>query len=510
MIVGTAGHIDHGKTALVRALTGVDTDRLPEEKARGITIDLGYAYAPLDGAAADAPVGFVDVPGHEQLVRTMVAGATGIDCALLVVAADDGVMPQTREHVAILALLGIARGALAITKVDLVDADRIAAVTRDVRALVADTSLATAPCFEVSALRGDGVPALRAWLTAAAAHAVRRRRDEDGFRLAVDRSFTLAGAGTVVTGSVHSGRAGKGAHLTLAPALRPVRVRDLHAQNRPAANTSAGERSALNLADVARTDVSRGDWVVDDDVALATTRIDAVCRALPGAEGALRSGASVHLFVGAAHVTARVVVLREGAQDALVQFVLAAPLAAWRGDRFIVRDAADARTLGGGTVLDPLGPARYRRTPARLAMLDALAIPDADARLAQVLAIAADGVDLARHARAEARHAGALRLPDGTRRVTHGALDVALTPAAWARLADVIDARLVTFHAQHPDEMGPDLRRLHRIALPRAAADLVAALVDDALARGTLKRTGPWLHKPDHDNRLSAAERALF
>lgn len=259
MLIGTAGHIDHGKTALVRALTGVDADRLPEEKARGITLDLGYAYVPLpDGTV----LGFVDVPGHERLVHNMLAGATGIDFVLLVVAADDGPMPQTREHLEILDLLGLARGAVALNKTDLVDASRLAAATAEVEALLAGTGLAGSPVFPVSARTGEGIEVLRRHLEAAVA-STPARETRGRFRLAIDRSFTLAGAGTVVTGTVFSGVVRVGDRLTLSPAGTPVRVRSIHAQNRPADEGRAGERCALNLSGVEREAVRRGEWVLD-------------------------------------------------------------------------------------------------------------------------------------------------------------------------------------------------------------------------------------------------------
>jgi len=234
MIVGTAGHIDHGKSTLVRALTGVDTDRLPEEKRRGISIELGYAF--LDVPESSQRMGFIDVPGHERLVRTMLAGATGIDLGLLLVAADDGVMPQTREHLAVLSLLGVPRGAIVITKADRADAARHQAVRSDVQALSAGTPWAGAPMFVVSATTGDGVPVLRQWLFDQASRAVARRdvTSACGFRLAIDRAFTLDGVGTVVTGTIHAGAVRVGDELALTPSPQAVRVRvrSLHAQNR--------------------------------------------------------------------------------------------------------------------------------------------------------------------------------------------------------------------------------------------------------------------------------------
>jgi selenocysteine-specific elongation factor len=244
MIVGTAGHIDHGKTALVKALTGIDADRLAEEKARGITIELGFAYADLGGGDT---VGFVDVPGHERLVHTMLAGAAGIDLALLVVAADDGVMPQTREHLAILDLLAVKRGVVAMTKADLADSGRRATVEAEIRALLAGSGLADAPVVPVSVLTGEGVAALSALLRAQGAEAARPERDLL-FRLAVDRCFTLGGVGTVVTGTVLGGAVRVGDHVVVSPSGLPARVRAIHAQNRESQSGHAGQRCALNLA----------------------------------------------------------------------------------------------------------------------------------------------------------------------------------------------------------------------------------------------------------------------
>src|SRR5277367_5066968 len=272
MIVGTAGHVDHGKTSLIRALTGVETDRLKEEKARGISIELGYAYTALSDGEV---LGFVDVPGHERLVHTMVAGVGGIDYALLVIAADDGVMPQTREHLAILELLGITRGAIALTKIDRVNEARVAAVRAQIETLLAATALTGSTIFPVDATLASnpGVAALRARLQSIAAGWPRRR--EDGlFRLAVDRVFTLPGHGTVATGTVRAGRVQVGDTLALMPAGRPVRVRGIHAQNCAASVGRAGERCALNLAGIEKSALARGDWLADARALLPSMRMD--------------------------------------------------------------------------------------------------------------------------------------------------------------------------------------------------------------------------------------------
>ncbi|HEV7386146.1 MAG TPA: selenocysteine-specific translation elongation factor, partial [Phenylobacterium sp.] len=280
MIIGTAGHVDHGKTALVKALTGVDGDRLKEEKARGVTIDLGFAYLPIEDGRV---LGFVDVPGHERFVRTMLAGATGIDLALLVVAADEGVKPQTLEHLAIIDLLGVGQGLIVLSKADLATPQRLDEVTAELKPTTAGTVLDTAEVLPVSTVTGQGLDVLRAHLAAAAA-AMAQRSAETRFRLAVDRAFILQGVGVVVTGTVLSGMVRVGDRLLVSPSGLPVRVRSLHAQNQPAETGRAGDRCALNLTGpgVSRELVRRGDMVLDPALHAPTDRIDARLRLLGG------------------------------------------------------------------------------------------------------------------------------------------------------------------------------------------------------------------------------------
>lgn len=527
MIIGTAGHIDHGKTALVRALTGVETDRLPEEKRRGISIELGYAYlhAP-DGTS----LGFVDVPGHERLLHTMLAGASGIAHALLIVAADDGVMPQTREHLAVVALLGVARATVAITKIDRLDpatrAARLTQVQAEVRALLAPTPLADAPMFPVSALSGEGVEALREHLLAAARkpHADRQhdgpRDGARAFRLAVDRAFTLAGVGTVVTGSVASGSARVGDELHIAPSpnggARSVRVRGIHAQNQPAEEARAGQRCALALAGVAKDDIRRGDWVCAPAIALTTTRIDVQCQLWPDEPKALRSGTPVHVHLGTSDLTASIVLLDcdtlAPGGTALAQLVLHGSVAAWHGDRGVLRDASATRTVAGVRVLDPFAPQRYRRTPERLAQLAAQLLPDRAARIAALLQHAPLGLDLAPTARAEALPGPhALPLPADAIRIAGGGTgtDSAIAPAALQALqAQTLD-KLRAFHAASPEEIGPDTRRLKRLAAPRAGDALWQHITASLTASQALARSGHWLHLPEHAARMDAVQEQL-
>ncbi|HEY0274457.1 MAG TPA: selenocysteine-specific translation elongation factor, partial [Paenirhodobacter sp.] len=389
MIIGTAGHIDHGKTALVKALTGVDADRLAEEKARGITIDLGFAYVDL---GAGRVTGFVDVPGHERLIHTMLAGAGGIDLALIVVAADDGVMPQTREHLAILDLLGIRRGIVALTKADLADATRRAAVTTQIRTALAPTGLAGAAVIAVSSVTGEGIEALRTALIAAEAETA--LRDGQGpMRLAVDRSFTLSGAGTVVTGMMLTGRVAVDDTVVISPTGLTARVRGIHAQNRKAVEGLAGQRCALNLTGegITKEAIHRGNVVVAPGLHAPTERIDADLTLLSSVPKPLGSWFPARLHSHAVEVGARIVPLADpiapGASGP-VQLVLDHPIAAAVGDRFILRDTSASRTIGGGRFLDLRPPARKRRTPERLALIEAARIEDPAQALAAQVAIA--------------------------------------------------------------------------------------------------------------------------
>ncbi|HEU4721577.1 MAG TPA: selenocysteine-specific translation elongation factor [Gemmatimonadaceae bacterium] len=359
MILGTAGHIDHGKTALVRALTGVDTDRLPEEKRRGITIDLGFAPLRLDGVGT---LGVVDVPGHEAFVRTMVAGATGIDLALLVVAADEGVMPQTREHLAILRLLGVRAGVVALSKIDLVDDEWLALVRDDVRAALSEGSLADAEIVPVSSVTGEGLPELREALRRVA-RAVPARGVEDLFRMPVDRAFTIRGTGTVVTGTVWSGTLVRDATMRLYPSGETVRARSLQAHGHTVERIAAGERAAVALAGVELSRVGRGAVLVSGEAwrPSAVMRADVALLEAPTRSIGPRSRLRLHL--GTSDVGARVVAL-DGALEPGVtrpaRVVLEESIVARAGDRFVLRGGSPVGTVGGGVITDPLAPVRSR------------------------------------------------------------------------------------------------------------------------------------------------------
>ncbi|OJU30041.1 MAG: selenocysteine-specific translation elongation factor [Rhizobiales bacterium 68-8] len=514
MIIGTAGHIDHGKTALVKALTGVDADRLREEKERGITIDLGFAYLPVgDGCI----LGFVDVPGHDRFVRNMLAGATGIDFVLLVVAADDGVMPQTREHLDIVTLLGLTRGAVALTKADLVPPARLAEVAGEVETLCHGTPFAGTRMFPVSPVTGEGVEALRDAL-AAAARSFSPRGEEGLFRLAVDRCFSIRGAGTVVTGAVLSGSVSVGDGVTVSPSGLRARVRGIHAQNRAVARGQVGERCALNLVGdgVGVQAIGRGDVVLDAAAHAPASRIDAELRLLAGEPRALAHWTPVRLHHAAAEVGARAALLQEGpivpGATGRVQLVLERPVAAAVGDRFVIRDTSGARTMGGGRFLDLRGPDRRRRSTARLAQLDALSRESLADVLAGLLDLPPFAVDVAAFARDRAL---GLELRDLLARVPHvrassDGHDLAFSPATWKTLSESARALLEDHHRTHPHLLGPGIAWLAARLEPRVGIGPASVAIRTLVVDGMLATEGGVVRLPGHRLALDGRDYALW
>ena len=515
MIVGTAGHIDHGKTTLVRALTGVDTDRLKEEKKRGISIDLGFAYWPRPTGDI---IGFVDVPGHERLVHTMLAGATGIDFVLLVVAADDGVMPQTREHLAIIDVLGLDRGVVALTKCDLADADRIRAVTADIAALLRGTGLEGSEIVPVSDVTRQGLDVLAAKLDAACA-GVPVRSNDGRFRLAVDRCFTLSGLGTSVTGTVLSGSVRVGDHVIVSPSGLEARVRSIHAQNRAADHGVAGQRCALILSGphIAKTTVHRGDVIVDPTLHAPTTRIDATLRILSSEPQPIGHWFPVKVHHGAAEVPGRVVVLSDqpiapGGRD-YVQLVLERPLAAAAGDPFVIRDTSSRRTVGGGRFLDLRGPERRRRTPERRAFLDALDERDPARAVTQLLASENAWCDLTAFCRdralpADDAYAIASRL--GLVTLEHDGHIIAMGAHAWDGLRARIGRSLDASHAERPDLPGVAFETLRRSAQPQFPPALFMAALRRLMEGGDIAFDRAWVRRPGHSVTFLAEDEALW
>ncbi len=467
----------------------------------------------------DRVLGFVDVPGHERLVRNMLVGATGIDFVLLVVAADDGPMPQTREHLHILDLLGLTDGAVALTKVDLVRPEQAAAVTADIQALLRNTGLATAPIFPVSSQTAQGVGKLRSYLFGRAT--TKAPRAVCGyFRLAIDRCFVvLEGAGTIVTGTVFSGRIAVGEELILSPPGHAVRVRGIHAQDRPARQGHAGQRCALNLAGSGfdKSTARRGQWVLEAAVHAPTQRVDVELRLLEAESRVLQHWTSVHVHLGGTDVTGRVALLEDKQLEpggcALAQIVLDAPIGSLAGDRFVLRDQSASRTMGGGVVLDPFAPARGRRKVARLTSLKAWAKLDPEAALRSALAACRSGVDLQRFSQAwnlrpeELRRVSA-RVP--VHRISQPAGALGFAEESWRGLRATALRALDQEHERAPDMVGISRECWHRLTDPALTPATFSALVEDLRAPGLVCQTGCWLHRPEHQPRLTHDEAQLW
>ena len=491
-VIGTAGHIDHGKTALVKALTGVDTDRWEEEKRRGITIDLGFAPLPL-GDAIQASV--VDVPGHEGFVRNMLAGATGIDVALLVIAADEGIMPQTEEHLAIVELLGVHRGIPVITKRDLVDAEWLDLVRSEVSTRLGASRVRWEPAVATSVVTGAGLDELRDALRRVAGDLVERPTD-DLFRLPIDRVFAVAGAGTVVTGSTWSGSVAVGDLVQLLPLGREVRVRSIEVHGQTAERAVPGRRTALALVGVDKSELARGHVAVTGSGWQATTLIDVAAELLPTARKAVASRTRVRVHLGTAEVLARAVQTAAIApgQQGLARLVLETPVVARGGDRFVLRSFSPVTTIGGGVVLDPFSPPRTRLRRRRIALAQSPA-----ARLG-VLAVEAGLIGLASDSLA-------VRLGVSPSRVTaviaeageamltsaETVVDRQAVGAEANRLAEVVRR----YHEEHPLDPGMSLQALRAaVGTPAPPSAVTDAVLEFAVKSGTLEVAGSVARAP--------------
>lgn len=483
MIIATAGHVDHGKTALLQALTGVDADRLPEEKRRGMTIDLGYAYWPQpDGRV----LGFIDVPGHEKFLANMLAGIGGIHHALLVVACDDGVMAQTREHLAILQLTGNPALTVALTKADRVDDVRINEVREEVEQTLREFGYPQATLFVTAAAEMRGIDALRAHLLQLPERA---HPEHQRFRLALDRAFTVKGAGLVVTGTALSGDVRIGDTLWLTGVNKPMRVRGLHAQNQPVEHAHAGQRIALNIAgDAEKEALSRGDWLLSQQPPAPTERaIVALHSHTP-----LTQWQPLHIHHAASHVTGRVSLLEDG----LAELVLDTPLWLADNDRLVLRDISARTTLAGARVVTLNSPRRGKRKADYLAWIADLARAEDDAQ-ALSAHLSRGAVDLTAFGWARQLSTSGLNaLLENPCfiRAGNNLLDAPIA-ARWQRK---LLETLATYHQQHHDEPGPGRERLRRMALPMEDEALVLTLIERMRESGDIQSHHGWLHLPEH------------
>ena len=517
-IIGTAGHIDHGKTALIRALTGQETDRLKEEKERGISIDLGFAYLDL---ASGERVGIVDVPGHERFIRNMLAGAHGIDLVLLVVAADDGVMPQTEEHLDILHLLGVAHGVVAVTKADLVDEARLAAVHAEIEILLAGTTLEGAPVVPVSSVTGFGLESLRQTIEGQLAGYV-RAASTGYFRLPVDRSFVMHGHGVVVTGTAIGGAIRAGDTVRLLPGGEETRVRTVQVHGCEVPEATHGQRVALNLAGIERTEVKRGDVVCDPRLDRVTDRIDAWVEIRPAAGRPVESHEVVRLYIGTAEAIGKLVLV--DGRDALpprqsgyAQLVLREPVQALRGDRFVLRNQSAQRTIGGGVVVHPFAR-RHRRGDTRLLSdlqeLRHAATPahviGALMRLEPEFAVSPEFLAQAGNIEMDAIRQ-ILRTDPSLRPLPDAASAAACTTAEkWGALRTAVVEALRQYHERNPLLPGLEMESLRMQIAPNLSPKIYRALLDALLSQGVIARgDNSTIRLPSHKVILKRDEEEL-
>lgn len=512
MIVATAGHIDHGKTTLIKALTGVDTDRLPEEKARGISIDLGFAHwKDVDGA----DIAFVDVPGHERFIRNMLAGICAVDYVVLVVAADDGVMPQTIEHLHIVDLLEVSQGVVAVTKIDRVADQRLTEVVESLQDLLAPTALRGISVIPVSAVAGVGLSEMRHELSLAASTHVARECAGRNFRYAIDRAFTIPGSGTVVTGTVLNGSVATGDALILSPRGIEVRVRAIQERGQATSRSVAGRRCALNITGVAVEQVVRGDWIVAPPIHVPTQCLDAHVRVLGSEEHSLQHWTQVHLHLGASDVSARVVIrggkaLAPGSSG-IVRLLADRPLAALHGDRFILRDQASARTIGGGLVLNPFAmPVRASRSYSL--QLAAMEHADPGEVLAALLAVSPQGIDLTRFEQMlnlTTEHSQRLLDKCNAVVVDKRERTVLLRESISATTQRILE-ELARFHRESPRAPGAEIEIVHKVAAPTLARSTFAALARTLATNQEIELAGSQMRLPGHVATANPADEAMW
>src|SRR5712692_6319733 len=513
VVVGTAGHIDHGKTSLVKALTGTDTDRLPEEKARGITIDLGFAFLEEpDGLTVE----IVDVPGHERFVRNMLAGVGGIDLALLVIAADEGVMPQTREHLAICSLLRIKTGLIALTKTDLVEPDWLELVKDDVAGLVRGTFLEGAPILAISAKTGDGLVELRAALRRLGAEVPPRAADQLP-RLPIDRVFTVKGFGTVVTGTLMTGRFSADDRVEIYPRDVQAKIRGLQTHGHAVAEARAGQRTAMNLQGIERAAVTRGDVVGPPGALIASVLVDGTLELLEDAPRPVKTRDRVRFHTGTSEIMARVLLLDRPelspGEQAFARFRLEAPLVALPGDRFVVRSYSPIVTIAGGTLLDIDPPRFKRKAPALVAHLTLLQTGSPEAVLEEhIRHVGAAGVRLATLAGrvpfGPERLRGLLAALQPAGRVVAVDRDWFIHPDSFARLRTLVVDALAVFHRANPLKPGMSREELRGRA---GGADerVFAFLLSSLVAGGTVKTERDKVRLATHEVRLSPEQQRV-
>jgi selenocysteine-specific elongation factor len=515
-IIGTAGHIDHGKTSLIKALTGQDTDRLKEEKERGISIDLGFAHFDLpDGTQA----GVVDVPGHERFIKNMLAGAHGIDLVLFTVAADDGVMPQTEEHLDIVHLLGVKMAIFAITKADLVSAERIQDVEEEIKILTLGTLLEDSPIIAVSSVTGQGLAELKD-LIFRTLKSTAKSAPSGYFRLPVDRAFVMQGHGVVVTGTALSGEVKTGDHVRCLPGGELFRVRSLQVHGRSVDTAGWGQRVALNLTGPERASIERGHVICNEKLTLTSDRFDAFLEVRPAAAKGIKNHQRIRVHLGTAERLAKIILLDQAdkigpKESGYCQITLSEPVMALRNDHFIVRDETARKTLAGGIVVHPWAKKHRRREPQLKTRLESLHHGDMTQLTESFLdesddfALPMESIQQFLNSQEEVVRAKLDRIKS-LRAFSAEGERVYTIDGKWQRLKNAILAILNEFHKIHPLAPGMDMEEL-RGKLPYAlSAKIFRAVLDTLLSDKTIAREENLLRTAEHRVQLGSQEKSLM
>ncbi len=515
MIIATAGHVDHGKTELIKALTGTDTDRLPEEKVRGLSIDLGFVYQPLSN---NKTLGFVDVPGHEKFIRNMLAGVNGIDLGLLVIAADDGVMPQTREHFAILNLLGIDQYVVAITKIDRVDTDRVQEVQDQVKALLLDAGLDNDAAYPVCAPKLQGVEILKQALHARGEN-MAAQQIKGHFRLGIDRVFTKKGIGLVVTGMVFAGIAKIDENLVVSSNGSLVRVRGIHALNTKSDHAKVGERCAMNISGrgISEDTVRRGNWLMHSFLYVPTRRIDVDLRVLGSESRALKHWTPVHLHLGTGRIAARVAVLERGSiapgELGLAQLVLEQDAFVVHRDRFVLRDQSAKRTIAGGHVINPFSPKRGRARDTRIAALRAMNHRGPNNVLEALTDISEIGVSL--DAFSVSYNLTQTQIDTIVEsleliRVGKPQAQRVFSQPQWLNLLERIEHTISHFHETKPEQPGAHLRDIQIGLKPYVETPVLDTAIRILFSEKRLNSRGSRFHLPTHEIQIREHDQKIW
>ena len=513
IIIGTAGHIDHGKSALVKALTGTDPDRLAEEQERGMTIDLGFAFL-TDNIA------FIDVPGHEKFIKNMVAGVSTVNAAMLVIAADDGVMPQTREHLDILSLLQVEQGLIAVTKIDLVEAEWLEMVIEDIRDLVKGTFLEGAPIHRVSSVTGEGIEELRQALIEMAGR-IRARQDRGVFWMPIDRSFTIKGFGTVVTGSVLSGTVTPGDTLEVLPQKRTVKVRGIQKHGKPAAEATLGDRAALNLTNIGKDEIHRGDVIATANYFAPSSLLDAKFHLLASARKSMKNRTRVRLHLGTSEIMARVKILGqekiEPGESAFVQLILEEEAVAMRHDPFVVRQYSPPITIGGGVILETNAAPHKRfddkvlhhlknietQNPEEIVSAALLSSPYAEIGVQELAQTT--GMDIAQVTEVlqelEKRN---IVMRSGTTKAPKY-----FHPINYEKLKNKIQSVLKDFHTREPLRPGMSKAELKAQVSPKISNTIFEKALSDLKAEGLVAEQLQWIKLHSHQIQLSPEDEKL-